>query len=57
MQLPAVAGQQSQPLEVLYTDYGTTVTAVKPAADKVIEAPESLYSTLGGGAQPSATPS
>ena len=57
VQLPAVGGQQAQPLEVLYTDYGTTVTAVKPAADKVIEAPESLYTTLGSGAQPSATPS
>ena len=56
-QLPAVAGQQAQPLEVLYNDYGTTVTATRPAADKVIEAPENLYTTLGGGAQPSATPS
>jgi hypothetical protein len=44
--LPAVAGQQAQPLEVLYTDYGTTVTAEKPAAGKVTEAPESLYTTL-----------
>lgn len=57
MQLPAVAGQQAQPLEVLYTDYGTPVTATRPAADKVIEAPENLYTTLGGAAQPSATPS
>ena len=46
--IPAVAGQQAQPLEILYTDYGTTVMAEKPAAGKVTEAPESLYTTLGG---------
>jgi hypothetical protein len=57
IQLPAVAGQQAQPLEILYTDYGTPVTAVKPAADKIIEAPESLYTTLSGSPRPSSTPS
>lgn len=46
--LPAATGQQAQPLEILYTDYGTTVVAKKPAADKITEAPESLYTTLGG---------
>lgn len=45
--LPALAGQQAQQLEVLYTDYGITVVAEKPTADKVTEAPESLYTTLG----------
>jgi hypothetical protein len=46
--LPAMAGQQAQPLEILYSDYGKTVVAEKPAANKVTEAPESLYTTLGG---------
>jgi hypothetical protein len=48
IQLPAVNGQQAQPLEVLYTEYGTTVQAQKPAAAQVIEAPADLYKTLGG---------
>ena len=48
IQLPAVNGQQSQPLEVLYTDYGTPVTAERPAAAEITEAPDSLYTTLGG---------
>jgi hypothetical protein len=48
IQLPAVKGQQSQPLEVLYTDYGTPVTAQRPAAAEITEAPANLYTTLGG---------
>jgi hypothetical protein len=48
IQLPAVNGQQSQPLEVLYTDYGTPVTAERPAAAQITEAPDNLYTTLGG---------
>lgn len=48
IQLPAVDGQQAQPLEVLYTDYGTKVTAQKPAAAEILEAPDNLYTTLGG---------
>jgi hypothetical protein len=48
IQLPAVNGQQSQPLEILYTDYGTKVDAKKPAAAEITEAPDSLYSSLGG---------
>jgi hypothetical protein len=48
IQLPAVNGQQSQPLEVLYTDYGSTVTADRPAAAELTEAPDSLYTSLGG---------
>jgi hypothetical protein len=43
-----VNGQQSQPLEVLYTDYGTPVTAERPAAAQITEAPDNLYTTLGG---------
>jgi hypothetical protein len=48
IQLPPVNGQQSAPLEVLYTDYGLPVTAERPAASAVVEAPDSLYTTLGG---------
>jgi hypothetical protein len=48
IQLPAVNGQQAQPLEVLYTDYGTPVQAQKPAAAEIIEAPDDLYKSLGG---------
>lgn len=52
IQLPAVQTQsqgttQAQPLEVLYTDYGTKVDAQKPPANQIIEAPDSLYSSLG----------
>jgi hypothetical protein len=46
--LPTVNGKQSQPLEVLYTDYGTPVTAERPAANEITEAPDSLYTSLGG---------
>jgi hypothetical protein len=48
IQLPAVNGQQAQPLEVLYTDYGIKVDAQKPAATEITEAPDSLYTSLGG---------
>ena len=48
IQLPAVNGQPAQPLDVLYTDYGTTVTADRPAPSEVVEAPDSLYTSLGG---------
>jgi hypothetical protein len=48
IQLPAAKGQPSQPLEVLYTDYGTTVTAERPAPTEITEAPDSLYTSLGG---------
>jgi hypothetical protein len=48
IQLPAVNGQQAQPLDALYTDYGIAVTAERPAASQVVEAPDSLYSALGG---------
>ncbi|GGL01272.1 hypothetical protein [Mangrovihabitans endophyticus] len=48
IQLPAVDGGQAQPLEVLYTDYGTTVTAERPAASEITEAPDGFYDSLGG---------
>ena len=48
IQLPAVNGQQAQPLEILYTDYGLPVTAERPAASEITEAPDSLYTSLGG---------
>ncbi|MCA2213456.1 hypothetical protein [Jidongwangia harbinensis] len=49
IQLPAAAnGQQAQPLEVLYTDYGTTVNAQRPPAGQITEAPNDLYTSLGG---------
>jgi hypothetical protein len=32
---------------VLYTDYGTTVEAQRPAASEIVEAPDSLYKALG----------
>lgn len=46
--LPPVAGQPAQPLEIRYSDFGTTVVVNKPAAGEVTEAPESVYRTLGG---------
>jgi hypothetical protein len=48
IQLPAANGQQAQPLEILYTDYGVPVTAERPAASQITEAPADLYTSLGG---------
>ena len=48
IELPAVNGTPTKPLEVLYTDYGIAVTAEAPPAAEIVEAPESLYTTLGG---------
>jgi hypothetical protein len=48
IQLPAVNGQQAQPLDINYTDYGTKVDVKRPAAGEITEAPDSLYSSLGG---------
>jgi hypothetical protein len=45
--LPAVGGQQVQPIEALYTDYDAPVTVQRPAASEVTEAPDSLYKSLG----------
>jgi hypothetical protein len=48
IQLPSVDGKQALPLEARYTDYGITVDAQKPAATEITEAPDSLYTSLGG---------
>jgi hypothetical protein len=48
IQLPPVNGQQAAPIEVLYTDYGLPVESLRPDPATVLEAPESLYTTLGG---------
>jgi hypothetical protein len=48
IQLPAVNGKASPPLNVLYTDYGAPVTAERPAASEITEAPDNVYTTLGG---------
>jgi hypothetical protein len=47
MQPPAVNGKASPPIEVLYTDYGTTVDAQRPAASEIVEAPDNFYKALG----------
>ncbi|NMO50619.1 hypothetical protein HH310_05350 [Actinoplanes sp. TBRC 11911] len=36
------------PIEVRYSDYGSPVTASRPAASEITEAPDSLYSSFGG---------
>jgi hypothetical protein len=46
--LPPVNGRQSPPIDVLYSDYGTPVTVQRPAASEITEAPDSVYTTLGG---------
>ncbi|WP_430788386.1 hypothetical protein [Actinoplanes sp. G11-F43] len=48
IQLPAVDGKQTAPIEALYTGYGEPVTAEQPPADQVIEAPADVYQALGG---------
>jgi hypothetical protein len=45
--VPAVNGQQAQPIDALYTDYGSPVTVQRPAASAVTEAPDSIYQALG----------
>lgn len=46
--LPPVNGKQNPPIDVLYTDYGTAVSVQKPAATEITEAPDNVYTTLGG---------
>src|SRR4051794_13457661 len=46
--LPPVNGRQSPPIDVLYSDYGTPVTVQRPAPSEITEAPDSVYTTLGG---------
>jgi hypothetical protein len=47
IKVPAVNGQQVAPIDALYTDYGTTVTAQRPTAAEITEAPDSIYQALG----------
>jgi hypothetical protein len=46
--LPPVNGKQNPPIDILYTDYGTPVSVSKPAASEITEAPDNVYTTLGG---------
>ncbi|HWS37821.1 MAG TPA: hypothetical protein VN408_34450 [Actinoplanes sp.] len=48
IQLPAVQGQQTAPIEALYTGYGEPVTVEQPPAAQIIEAPADVYQALGG---------
>ncbi|GLY03530.1 MULTISPECIES: hypothetical protein [Actinoplanes] len=48
LRLPAVEGRQAEPIEALYTGYGDPVTAERPAASAIVEAPENVYTALGG---------
>jgi hypothetical protein len=45
--LPAVNGQKAEPIDALYSDYGTPVDVQRPAASEVTEAPDSIYKALG----------
>jgi hypothetical protein len=45
---PSASGKQILPIEVLYSDYGVPVTASRPATSQITEAPDNLYSSLGG---------
>ncbi|HEY0000346.1 MAG TPA: hypothetical protein VGB74_07825 [Actinoplanes sp.] len=45
---PSTGSKQILPIEVLYTDYGVPVTATRPAASQITEAPADLYTSLGG---------
>jgi hypothetical protein len=44
--LPAVNGQKTEPIDALYTDYGAPVDVQRPAASEVTEAPDSIYKAL-----------
>ena len=39
---------QGKPLEVRYSDYGSPVNVSRPVASEITEAPDSLYTSLGG---------
>ena len=43
-----ITPQSTAPIDVRYTDYGSPVTASRPAASEITEAPDSLYSSFGG---------
>jgi hypothetical protein len=48
VRLPAVDNREAQPLVIKYSDYGKTVTAERPPAGQITEAPASVYDALGG---------
>ena len=52
-----ISPPQTDPIEVLYSDYGVPVSVTKPGPAEITEAPDSFYSTLNTGASaiPSAT--
>lgn len=43
-----ITPQSTAPIDVRYSDYGSPVTASRPAASEITEAPDSLYSSFGG---------
>jgi hypothetical protein len=43
-----ITSSSTAPIEVRYSDYGVPVTASRPAASEITEAPDSLYTSLGG---------
>ncbi|WIM95676.1 hypothetical protein ACTOB_007801 [Actinoplanes oblitus] len=48
LRLPAVDNREAQPLVIKYSDYGQTVSAERPPAGQVTEAPDNVYQALGG---------
>jgi len=48
IQPPVVNGKPSAPIEILYTDYGKPVDAQRPSTSQITEAPDNLYTSLGG---------
>ncbi|GAA2682000.1 LppX_LprAFG lipoprotein [Actinoplanes palleronii] len=48
LNLPAVNNTPAQPLVIKYSDYGQTVTAQRPPAGQITEAPAGVYQALGG---------
>jgi len=48
IQPPAMKGTTAQPIVVRYSGYGTTVTADRPAAAEITEAPDNFYAAIGG---------
>ncbi|AEV88414.1 hypothetical protein ACWT_7404 [Actinoplanes sp. SE50] len=48
LRLPSVDSRETAPLQVKYSDYGQTVTAQRPPAGQISEAPDSVYQALGG---------
>jgi hypothetical protein len=43
-----ITPSSTEPIDVRYSDYGSPVTASRPAASEITEAPDSLYTSFGG---------